>query len=349
VPINADTIESMTGLYALTLGVIAIVILAGVTLYVSRMGKRSRALVPPLPDAATDGGKVYDLAEAEALANEAEREGNCEFAAELLESVGMLRRATDLYRRSGNIQKAAELELESLQLTRLANDVPLPRAQPSDVAWEDAGDTLHAGAEFGSLPPSSLPPVRSTFGDGDYRSVPSELPMPIASTKPPGARGASIPPHFAQRSIPPTFAASSFPPAFSSRPPARVVGSTPPRRKKSSAPPRPISNRPRARTPSVEELLEMLSRFAEPDLGNIEIHYRLGLAYLAAKQLSEARQAFLTVEDISPGYRDANAYLEQLLPPVGEHAVVTQGSGPANNNATHAERSTATGRRRNER
>jgi hypothetical protein len=177
-----------------------------------------------------------------------------------------------------------------------------------------------------------MPPVRMT-------SI-----APRLSTMPPDS--------LASRS---TFPPLSFPPEPDTLPPARAVSSIPPR-KKSSRPPRPVSNRPRAKTPSVDDLLAMLAQFPEPGLGNIEIYYRLGLAYLAAQDVDEARKAFLTVEDISPGYRDATAYLEQLLPKVAEHAGVTKGSGPANHNANAApgaprvrERNLATGRRRDER
>jgi tetratricopeptide (TPR) repeat protein len=321
----------MAGFTALTLGVVAFVILAGVALFVWRASKRAGAGAGPAAVAVAREGKVYDEAEAEALAAQAEAEGDCELAAELLESVGMLRRATDLYRRSGNIQKAAELELESLQLTRLANDVPDARAQPGGVAWEDA--------VMFSDPPLPIPST-----------------MPPAGLSVPPVRFASLPPARMSSAPPDARAASTFPPGSlpqtSSRPPLRARSSIPARRGKSSRPPKPISNRPRARTPSVDELLAMLARFPEPGLGNIEIYYRLGLAYLAAQDLDQARTAFLTVEDISPGYRDTSAYLEQLLPPVAERAVVTKGSGPANNNAQRGqilERNVATGRRRDER
>jgi tetratricopeptide (TPR) repeat protein len=330
----------MPGFTALTLGVVAIIILASVALFVWRASKRAGAAESPTLSGEAREGKVYDVAEAEALAAQAEAEGDCELAAELLESVGMLRRATDLYRRSGNIQKAAELELESLQLTRLANDVPDSRPMPGDVAWEDAGLLSDPPMPLPStMPPSglSMPAVRMA----------SLVPTSLPPTSLPAARLSTVPPH-----SPSTFPPLSLPPRMSSRPPARAKSSIPPRRGKSSRPPKPISNRPRARTPTVDELLAMLARFPEPGLGNIEIYYRLGLAYLAQQDLEQARRAFLTVEDISPGYRDTAAYLEQLLPAPAEKPAVTRGTGPANNNAhtgSIRERNVATGRRRDER
>ncbi len=56
--------------------------------------------------------------------------------------------------------------------------------------------------------------------------------------------------------------------------------------------------------PTVRELQEMLGD-AEPSLQNIEVYYRLGLAYAAGAQWTKALKAFQIVEDISPGYRDA--------------------------------------------
>ncbi len=81
------------------------------------------------------------------------------------------------------------------------------------------------------------------------------------------------------------------------------------------------------------ELLRMLGPSPTPDLGNIEVYYRLGLVYLAANQDENARRCFLTVEAISPGYRDAAMHLTQLpiyaptssgATPV-HHAVTTSG------------------------
>ena len=333
----------MLGFTALTLGVVATIILASVALFVWRASKRAAGDASAGPSAEARDGKVYDVAEAEALAAQAEAEGDCELAAELLESVGMLRRATDLYRRSGNIQKAAELELESLQLTRLSNDVPNSRPMPGDVSWEDASLLTDPPLPL----PSSMPPANLSIPAVRMASLTPPTSLPPASLPP--VRLSSVPPREAAHS---TFPPLSLPP-HTTRPPApRAKSSMPPRRGKSSRPPRPLSNRPRARTPSVDELLAMLARFPEPSLGNIEIYYRLGLAHLAQQSLDEARTAFLTVEDISPGYRDTAAYLEQLLPPVAEKPAVTRGTGPANNNA-HArgirEHNVATGRRRDNR
>jgi hypothetical protein len=67
--------------------------------------------------------------------------------------------------------------------------------------------------------------------------------------------------------------------------------------------------RPKPREFSVEELQQMLGVSPTPDLRNIEIYYRLGLAQLAAGDAEAARDSFLTVENISPGYRDAAQHL----------------------------------------
>ncbi len=66
------------------------------------------------------------------------------------------------------------------------------------------------------------------------------------------------------------------------------------------------------RDTSAEELLRMLGPSPTPDLGNIEIYYRLGLAYLALGKDVQARRCFLTVEGVSPGYRDAAVHLTEI-------------------------------------
>src|SRR5438067_11827178 len=50
----------------------------------------------------------------------------------------------------------------------------------------------------------------------------------------------------------------------------------------------------------------------QPDLGNIEVYYRLGLGHLARGQYEEAKVAFASVEEASPGYRDAAARADQI-------------------------------------
>lgn len=64
--------------------------------------------------------------------------------------------------------------------------------------------------------------------------------------------------------------------------------------------------------PSVKQLDDMLGKGATPDLGNIEIYYRLGLANLAEAKLDEAKKAFTIVDDVSPGYRDAARRAEEI-------------------------------------
>lgn len=56
--------------------------------------------------------------------------------------------------------------------------------------------------------------------------------------------------------------------------------------------------------PTVDEL-ESLIDGQTADLQNIEVYYRLGLAQAAAGRWREAHEAFIAVEETSPGYRDA--------------------------------------------
>jgi tetratricopeptide (TPR) repeat protein len=63
--------------------------------------------------------------------------------------------------------------------------------------------------------------------------------------------------------------------------------------------------------PSIDELTAMLNG-KSCDLGNIEVFYRLGLAYLADSRFEEASTAFAQVSEVSPGYRDAERRLEHI-------------------------------------
>src|SRR4051794_25737416 len=65
------------------------------------------------------GMPVLDPVEAERMASEAVKHGDCQAAAELYERAGMLGRAIEMYRRAGNVQEAAELELYTFELKRL--------------------------------------------------------------------------------------------------------------------------------------------------------------------------------------------------------------------------------------
>jgi len=85
---------------------------------------------------------------------------------------------------------------------------------------------------------------------------------------------------------------------------------------------------------SAEELLRMLGPAPTPDLGNIEIYYRLGLVYLAAAKLVQARRCFLTVEGVSPGYRETTAHLAELP----FHAPTTSGATPMHHIEMHADK-----------
>jgi len=104
---------------------------------------------------------------------------------------------------------------------------------------------------------------------------------------------------------------------------------------------------------SIEELLRMLGPSPVPDLGSIEIYYRLGLAYLAVHEDVQARRCFLTVEEISPGYRDAAAHLTELPiyaptssgPTPVHHVVTSSGRVPKQSGGMPTESELALGRR----
>jgi len=107
-----------------------------------------------------------------------------------------------------------------------------------------------------------------------------------------------------------------------------------------------------SQSPLIEDLLRMLGPSPAPDLGNIEIYYRLGLAYLESGQPLQARHCFLTVEEVCPGYRDTTHRLASLTaraPKVSGENLIQRGmsdsgSIPAPREATTAERAPATGR-----
>ncbi len=63
--------------------------------------------------------------------------------------------------------------------------------------------------------------------------------------------------------------------------------------------------------PSVEDLKGMVGS-KKATLANIEVYYRLGLALIAAGRWEEAGQAFASVEEVSPGYRDAGHRAEEV-------------------------------------
>ena len=63
--------------------------------------------------------------------------------------------------------------------------------------------------------------------------------------------------------------------------------------------------------PSIETLREYIGD-GPCDLGNIEVFYRLGLAYLGKGRWSDAQRAFEQVEDVSPGYRDAEKRVAEI-------------------------------------
>src|SRR5581483_10209247 len=70
---------------------------------------------------------------------------------ELFESAGMLHRAMMLYRQAGNIQKAAALELTSLELNRLALEIPVLDSEVQELLDQSAHEVAQS-----SPPPAEL-------------------------------------------------------------------------------------------------------------------------------------------------------------------------------------------------
>jgi tetratricopeptide (TPR) repeat protein len=281
---------------------------------------------------------LRDLAEVEREAQQLEAEGDCERAAALYEAVGMLTRAGSLYRRAGNIQKAAELELSAITLTKQSREIPVlaqlgeqdevqfgeadleadhvrPHYLPTremPVAYEEdvealAYDKLEEAeptGRFDSFDPGSIP--RTSAADEAIVEDEPTVTYDLATLN----LALDIPEDLVPMASEPPLNATRVP-LGNTEPPPRV-------RPKSAPPPRASrakSEPPRPKGPTIQELLAMLGAAPTPDLGNIEIYYRLGLLYLAEGKDDMARHAFVTVEDISPGYRDAGDYLEKLAPP----------------------------------
>ncbi|MBI4951409.1 MAG: protein kinase, partial [Myxococcales bacterium] len=63
--------------------------------------------------------------------------------------------------------------------------------------------------------------------------------------------------------------------------------------------------------PSVESLWRLIGQ-RDCDLQNIEVYYRLGLAYVSAGQWRDALKAFDAVEEASPGDRDADQRAHEI-------------------------------------
>ena len=55
----------------------------------------------------------------------------------------------------------------------------------------------------------------------------------------------------------------------------------------------------------------------EADLSNIEVFYRLGVALQTSEAWDDAMRSLATVEAVSPGYRDAQSRLEQIVRATG--------------------------------
>jgi hypothetical protein len=217
-----------------------------------------RAAEAPAPVAAAPVRETRNPEQLAHAAAEAEAEGDCELAAELLKSAGMYVRATDLYRRAGNMQKVAELELLVMELHRLSAALPVMEAPGASFAEQREPASMSRR--------SSLPPARQ-------------------STMPPARR--------------------------SSLPPRRAPGSLAPSAMRESQRPRPPGL-------TVPELMRMLGPSPVPDLSNIEIFYRIGLTHMAGGNLRSARQAFATVDEVSPGYREVTRYLIEIQNQLGD-------------------------------
>ena len=269
---------------------------------------------------------VRDVADIERSAQEAEAEGDLDRAAALYESVGMLSSALSIYRRTGNIQKAAELELSSMELGR--------RAKESSAQFAPAFAELAAADEYDPI--AERHEMRTREMPVAYVDEVVEEP-PFADDEPePTGRFASFGEDDAEPTV--TYDLGNFDignlppdallPRREARPPARAKSVPPVRAQPRTEPP------PRPQGPTVPQLLAMLGPSPTPDLGNIEIYYRLGLLYLASGNEDMARHAFVTVEDISPGYRDASSYLEQLTPAAPPPERVAQRKRPENQNAS---------------
>ncbi len=111
---------------------------------------------------------------------------------------------------------------------------------------------------------------------------------------------------------------------------SRVAGDPPP--KPASIPPLPpptpksqsirpeIPSMPPTSAPNsrhtADDLRAMIAGRAA-DLSNIEVYYRLGVALQLSEAWDDAMRSFATVEEVSPGYRDAQARLEQIVRATG--------------------------------
>jgi tetratricopeptide (TPR) repeat protein len=153
-----------------------------------------------------------------------------------------------------------------------------------------------AGSSPGTKPPvvsSPIPPA----------SRPPRTSNPAPGTRPPGASNPA----------PATRASAVSSPAPATRPPGAsrpAPGTRPP----VTSVPAPTS-RPRAEPAEpAGEVTELSNMIAGQSctLENIEVFYRLGLAYERLQQTTKAVQAFEAVDEASPGYRDAGKRVQRL-------------------------------------
>ncbi len=90
--------------------------------------------------------------------------------------------------------------------------------------------------------------------------------------------------------------------------------------------------------PSVDSLLQYVGN-QEPSLQNIEVYYRLGLAHLGVGNWGAALEAFKSVEEISPGYRDASGRASEIREwqnAMGDNATKLKASGDSNKDSRYA-------------
>lgn len=252
-------------------------------------------------------------------------------AGEMAYALGRLRQAAELFAESGD-QERASRTLEEGGLSANTHHVaaqlaaptpsPLPRSSPTPPARKDAPSPEQ---NEGSVPPDRKPERkrgRQHQSAGAYSVVPKPNPdngigQPI-DAEPPAKRPRPTR-DVADLAIP-------TPPPLTAEVDVDILKGRAAR--ESERPSKPVAQglelRPiaielavdelveTARSgPSVSELKKLLDG-QQPDLGNIEVYYRLGLALTVAGRWREAFEAFASVEGTSPGYRDANARADEL-------------------------------------
>ncbi len=166
-----------------------------------------------------------------------------------------------------------------------------------------ANVNVKAASATGDAPKSEAAPVAAAVGPAASTASTSPLPPPTPKTQ---SIRPEIPSSHPEPSRPPS---TPPPPAAIPRPVSvRPLSTSPP----SSSPPSlsPTSGM------SADDLRAMIGG-READLTNIEVYYRLGVALQGGSSWDEAMHAFATVEEVSPGYRDAQKRLEEIVRATG--------------------------------